>query len=162
MYSWKWELSNVEACCSEPNTLSCCSQCVLISQWNYATFPYNIRLLITSNVWSAVWSHYHTRDNKADAGNHWGTACIDHFTTKPPGPAQHLMINGAGRSYRPLVNTNYNQGWARDVNGRDQDKTETLAPESETLTSPAETFKFRDETFAGLKTWPRRWNARCH
>jgi len=25
-----------------------------------------------------------------------------------------------------------------------------------------ETFKFRDETFAGLESWPRRWHARCH
>jgi len=44
------------------------------------------------------------------------------------------------------------QGWARDVNGRDRDETETLAfrdrGETETfgLTSRDETFRFRDET----------------
>jgi len=38
------------------------------------------------------------------------------------------------------------QGWARDVNGRDRDETETLA------------FRDRDETetFAGLETLPSR------
>ena len=39
------------------------------------------------------------------------------------------------------------QGWARDVNGRDRDETETLA-----FRDRDETFKFRDEKFAGLET----------
>jgi len=43
-------------------------------------------------------------------------------------------------------------------------ETETLASRDRDvgLTSRDKTLKFQDETFAGLETWPRRWNARCH
>jgi len=45
-----------------------------------------------------------------------------------------------------------------------RDGHETSLAETETRPRrwPHQPRRDRNETFAGLETWPRRWNARCH
>jgi len=70
----------------------------------------------------------------------------------------HNLFNDGSAQF---LSTNYHHHCTITRDGH-----ETWMAETETLASPAETetFKFWDETetFAGLETWPRRWNARCH